>query len=199
MPTIYHDGQRQLQQQFDTMRLADKMEEKTIRGTLTQKQIAFIQSADMVFLATADEQGQPTCSYRGGDPGFVRVVDAQTIAIPNYDGNGMYLSWGNTLKNAQVGLLFIDFMKGWRLRVHGRADIMRDYPLLKEYPGAQFIVRITTTQVFPNCPRYIHRYQLVERSPNVPREGFAPPIPDWKKQPDVKECLAKSDPARNTS
>lgn len=197
MPSTYHDGQRRLQEQFDTVRLADKMEEKNIKDFLSEKQKAFIQSADMFFLATADEQGHPTCSYRGGDPGFVKVVDDRTLAIPNYDGNGMYLSWGNTVKNPHVGLLFIDFMKGWRLRVHGTASIMKDDPLLREYPGAQFIVRITTTQVFPNCPRYIHKYQLVERCGFVPRDGCPTPVPSWKQQPDIRDHLPKNDPARS--
>lgn len=199
MSSIYHDGQRQLQEQFDTVRLADKMEEKIVKPTITEKQKAFIESADMFFLATADENGQPTCSYRGGDPGFVRVIDDHTLALPNYDGDGMYVSWGNAIKNPRVGMLFIDFLKGWRLRVHGMAAISKDDPLLSEYPGAQFIIRITTTQVFPNCPRYIHKYELIERSVYVPREGITPPIPEWKKQADVKECLAKDDPARGNA
>ena len=63
----------------------------------------------MFFLATADEHGMPQCSYKGGDPGFVRVVDEHTLAFPSYDGNGMYLSLGNLLVNPQVGILFIDF------------------------------------------------------------------------------------------
>src|SRR6185503_13593495 len=138
---MYHDGQRQLQDQFDTRRMADQLENSK-KDVLNPKQKAFIESADMFFLATADDSGRPTCTYRGGDPGFVRCVDDRTLAIPNYDGNGMYLSWGNAAVNPNVGLLFIDFMKGWRLRVHGSATIDRSDPLLAECPGAQFIVRI---------------------------------------------------------
>src|SRR3954469_16106777 len=123
MNGMYHDGQRKLQDQFDTRRLADKLEENLVRDTLNEKQKAFIESADMFFLATADELGRPSCSYRGGDPTspakFVRAIDDRTLALPNYDGDGMYLSWGNVLENPNVGLLFIDFMKGHRLRVHG--------------------------------------------------------------------------------
>jgi uncharacterized protein len=193
MPSIYHAGQRQLQEQFDTTRLADAMEERTVRDTLNPKQRAFIESADMFFLATADEQGRPTCSYKGGQPGFVRVVDDRTLVIPNYDGNGMYLSWGNVLKNPNVGVLFIDFMKAWRMRVHGVATISKDDPLLKTYCEAQFIVRIAIREVFGNCPRYIHKYQLVERSSYMPKEGCETPIPDWKKQPDFSPILRKDD------
>jgi predicted pyridoxine 5'-phosphate oxidase superfamily flavin-nucleotide-binding protein len=193
---MYHDGQRQLQDHFDTRRLADSLESTGVMDTLNPKQKAFIESADMFFLATADEHGRPSCTYRGGEPGFVRCVDDRTLAIPNYDGNGMYVSWGNVVTNPNVGLLFIDFMKGWRLRIHGAALISHDDPLLADCPEAQFIVRITVREAFGNCPRYIHKYQLVERSSYVPRKGRTTPVPDWKKQPDVRDVLPKDDPAR---
>src|SRR5215211_2611062 len=138
MSQAFHEGNRQLQDRFDTRRLADRMEERVIHDTIGPGDKAFIERADMFFLATADEMGRPTCSYKGGDPGFVRVLDEQTIAIPNYDGDGKYLSWGNTLKNPEVALLFIDFMRGWRLRVHGTAAIHLSDPLLDEFLGAQF-------------------------------------------------------------
>jgi predicted pyridoxine 5'-phosphate oxidase superfamily flavin-nucleotide-binding protein len=193
----FHDGQRQLQAQFDTRRLADHCVAKLVRDVINPKQKAFIESADMFFLATADAGAVPTCSYKGGDPGFVRVLDdARTLALPNYDGDGKYLSWGNVLKNPAVAMLFIDFMKAWRLRIHGAASIDTNDPLLAEYPEAQFIVRITVREVFGNCPRYVHKYQLVERSPYVPRTGQPTPVPDWKKQPDWNQVLSPKDPAR---
>jgi hypothetical protein len=194
---MYHDGQRQLQAQFDTQRLADRLQEKIVKDFLNPKQKMFIENADMFFLATADAMGRPSCSYRGGDPGFVRAVDDRTLMLPNYDGDGMYVSWGNVLQNPEVGLLFIDFMKGHRLRVHGTAHISADDPLLGNYVGAQFMVRITVREVFGNCPRYIHKYQLVERSSYVPRVGCATPIPDWKRSADIKDVLPMNDPARD--
>jgi predicted pyridoxine 5'-phosphate oxidase superfamily flavin-nucleotide-binding protein len=192
MNELYHDGQRELQDQFDTRRLADQLADKMVKPTLNEKQKAFIESADMFFLATADEHGRPSCSYRGGDPGFVCVLDdMQTLVVPNYDGNGMYISWGNAIANPNVGLLFIDFMKGWRLRIHGTASISRDDELMKHFPESQFIVRIKVREAFGNCPRYIHKYQLVERSSYVPRAGCNTPVPDWKKQPDIRDVLPR--------
>jgi predicted pyridoxine 5'-phosphate oxidase superfamily flavin-nucleotide-binding protein len=201
---MYHEGQRQLQDAFDTRRMADQLQTKGVKDTLNPKQKAFIESADMFFLATADEHGHPSCSYRGGDPGpagggFVRCIDDRTLVLPNYDGNGMYVSWGNVVKNPNVGLLFIDFMKGWRLRIHGVATISQNDPLLAEYPESQFIVRIAVREAFGNCPRYIHKYQLVERSSYVPRKGCETPVPEWKKQADMKDALPKNDPARDAS
>ncbi len=196
MSDPFHDGSRALQDRFDTRQLADFCQGKLVRDRVNPKQRAFIESADMFFLATVNDQNQPTCSYKGGDPGFVRVVDEQTLAVPNYDGDGKYLSWGNALKNASVAMLFMNFEKGWRLRLHGLASIDHDDAFLREFPGAQFIVRIGIREIFGNCPRYVHKYQLVERSKYSPRAGETTPIPEWKKQPDWNAVLPKSDPAR---
>src|SRR5215203_1127012 len=123
MENLYHGGSRRLQDHFDTRRIADRLEEKTVRETIDDDDRAFIEARDMFFISTADEEGRPQCSYKGGDPGFVRVVDEHTIAFPNYDGNGMYLSAGNMLANPNVGMLFIDFERGRRLRLNGVASI----------------------------------------------------------------------------
>lgn len=181
MSTIYHDGNRQLQDRFDTRRLADRLEEGAVHDRISESDRAFIEARDMFFLATADEEGRPNCSYKGGDPGFIRVVDEHTVAFPNYDGNGMYLSMGNALKNPNVGLLFIDFEGRHRMRLNGVASIDDADPLMAEYPEAQFIVRVRAREVFPNCPRYIHHYRKVDPSEFVPREGCETPVPDWKK------------------
>jgi hypothetical protein len=148
IPHMFHDGQRQLQDQFDTRRLAEHCFTNLVRDFINPKQKAFIESADMFFLATVDDQGRPTCSYKGGEPGFVRVIDDKTLAVPNYDGDGKYLSWGNTLKNPNIAMIFIDFMKGWRLRIHGLAEVHQNDPLLSEYPESQFIVRIKIREIF---------------------------------------------------
>jgi predicted pyridoxine 5'-phosphate oxidase superfamily flavin-nucleotide-binding protein len=197
MAEIYHDGNRRLQDRFDTRRLADLLEDRTVHDFISESDQAFMESRDMFFIATADEEGRTNCSYKGGEPGFVRVVDEHTIAFPNYDGNGMYLSMGNLLKNPHVGLLFIDFEHQHRMRLNGVASIDEDDPLMAEYPEAQFIVRVRAREVFPNCPRYIHKYQLVERSKFVPKEACETPVPDWKRgiAEQAPELLPEGDPA----
>ena len=196
MSDFYHEGNRGLQDRFDTRRLADRIEERLVVDRIGEADKGFIESLDMFFLATADEAGQPSCSYKGGERGFVRVVDPITIAFPNYDGNGMFLSMGNVVRNARVGMLFIDFERQRRLRLSGEARISADDPLLAEYPEAQFIVRVAVTHVFPNCPRYIHRYALVERSSFVPKSGCDTPVPNWKKSEWASDVLPETDPAR---
>jgi uncharacterized protein len=192
---LYHDGSRRLQRRFDTGRLAERLEERKVSDAISEEDRAFIESRDMLFLATADPQGRPTCSYKGGDPGFVRVLDPHTLAFPSYDGNGMFLSMGNTLLNPEVGLLFLCFERGRRLRVNGTARIEEDDELRPLYPGAQLIVRVRAREVFPNCSRYIHRYALVERSRFVPRADREPPVPDWKRRDWARDVLPAGDPA----
>jgi len=197
MTSIYHDGNRTMQDRFDTRRLADRLDEAIVGDAIGPHDKAFIERADMFFLATADDQGRPNCSYKGGEPGFVRVVDEHTIAFPNYDGNGMYLSMGNLLKNPNVGLLFIDFEQQHRMRLNGEASIQEHDPLMAEYPEAQFIVRVRAREVFPNCPRYIHKYQLVARSRFVPKSECDTPVPAWKKGDWVSDVLPEKDRARD--
>ncbi len=150
--SLYGPQSREFQDRFDTRRLADRLEERLVRETIDTDDRAFIEARDMFFLATADEHGLPQCSYKGGEPGFVRVLDERTIAFPSYDGNGMFLSLGNLSANANVGLLFVGFEGQKRLRLNGSASIDEADPLLAGYERAQCIVRVRATQVFPNCP-----------------------------------------------
>jgi predicted pyridoxine 5'-phosphate oxidase superfamily flavin-nucleotide-binding protein len=193
---LYPTASRALQDRFDTRRLADRIEQRLVTAELSDSDCAFIAARDMFFLATVDASGQPQCSYKGGDPGFVRVLDARTLAFPNYDGNGMYLSMGNVAATHHIGLLFIDFEKPTRLRVSGIATLSSDAALLADYPEAQFMVRVAITRVFPNCPRYVHRYTRVEPSRFVPRAGCATPVPGWKRSEWASDVLPGSDPAR---
>jgi predicted pyridoxine 5'-phosphate oxidase superfamily flavin-nucleotide-binding protein len=196
MPATFNEDHRFWQDRFDSRRIADRIDELLVSDAIDEHARRFIESRDMFFLATCDDDGHPQCSYKGGEPGFVRVVDDHTLAFPIYDGNGMFLSLGNIRQHAHVGMLFIDFERPNRLRVNGVATADRDDPLVAELPGAIAVVRVRATQVFPNCPRYIHTMQLVERSPFVPAAGVEPPIPDWKRMGWAQEHLPEDDPAR---
>ena len=176
----YHAGMRRMQDRFDTRRLADRLDERLGRSAFTAEDREFIQSRPLFFLASADAQGRPDCSHKGGAPGFVRITADDELAFPSYDGNGMFRSLGNLLVNAAVGMLFIDFESPRRLRVNGCATIAEDDPLQAEFDGAQLVVRVRVTRIFPNCPRYIHRSAAAELSPYAPRPGYTPPEPKWK-------------------
>ena len=192
---LYYEASRRQQDRFDTRRLADRIEERIVRESIDADDRAFIEARDMFFIATVDAQGQPQSSYKGGEPGFVRVLDERTIAFPVYDGNGMFLTAGNLLLTKKVGLLFIDLEGRKRLRLNGVASVSDDDPLLAEYPEAQLIVRVAATEVFPNCPRYIHEYKLVARSRFVPKAECETPVPQWKQKDWAADVLPEGDPA----
>jgi predicted pyridoxine 5'-phosphate oxidase superfamily flavin-nucleotide-binding protein len=192
---MYHEGNRTLQDQFDSRRISDRLEEKLTRTAFTADDTAFIESAVYFFLATADDKGQPDCSFKGGMPGFVRVTGPSELAFPDYDGNGMFKSLGNLVVNPNVGLLFIAMHdKPRRLRVNGTAAVNRDDPLLAHTVGAQLIVRVTARAIFPNCPRYIPAMQLTEPSIYAPRPGSEPPEPAWKGFDAFKDCIHPRQP-----
>lgn len=190
-------GARDIQDRFDTRRLADAITRTTLHATLSDGDRAFIERMDMFFIATQGANGGLDCSYKGGEPGFVRVIDDHTIAFPNYDGNGQYMTGGNILETGKVGLLFIDFQNQWRVRVNGTATIDFEDPLKSEWPEAQFVVRVTAEEVFPNCPRYIHKMELVERSVFVPKASCDTPDPDWKDY--FEDALPEAQKARRAA
>lgn len=188
---MYHAGSRRLQDRFDSRRIADRLEQVTVHPRFTDHDRGFIERSAMFFLATADAQGRPDCSYKGGMPGFVRVVDEGTLAFPDYDGNGMFKSLGNVLVNPHVALLFIDFERPNRLRINGVASVHDDDPLLPQFPGAQLIVRVRAEHIFPNCPRYIHKMKVLEHSAYAPRTDHTPPEPEWKNMPQFRDALPR--------
>lgn len=199
----FHPGSRTLQDRFDTRRLADRAAELFFGDEsppIDEPSREFIERMEMVFVATAAPDGAPHCAYKGGAPGFVRVLDQHTLLIPNYDGNGIYGSWGNVLAGSGVHLLFIDFEAAspWRLGIDGSASIDFDDPLTSEYAEAQFVVRIRPTRIMPVCPRYVHQMEIVKRSRFVPTEAEPTPVAEWKLDADEvpPELLAADDPAR---
>lgn len=193
---MYHEGNRRLQDQFSSSQISDRLEEKLTRTCFTVDDKSHIESAEYFFIATADAEGRPDCSFKGGPPGFVRVTGEAELAFPDYDGNGMFKSLGNILVNPNVGLLFIAMHgKPKRLRINGAASIDRGDPLLAETTGAQLIVRVKARAIFPNCPRYIPNMQLVAPSDYVPKAGCPPLEPAWKSFDDFRDVIHPRAPA----
>ena len=188
----YHSGNRTLQDSFNSRRLADRVNEVIVHDRFTDEDKALIESRDMFFISTVDDEGRPTVSYKGGAVGFIRVVDDQTLAYPGYDGNGMFLTSGNILKHPDVGLLFIDFENPRRLRMHGTATVDLQDPLLADYVDAKYIIRIRVRNLFINCPRYIHQYRKIEDSEYLPKVGVSAPVPGWKKLEIVQDVLPEN-------
>lgn len=192
MSTLYGPQHRALQQAFETERLADRVAEFIVVNEVTDDHKGFIESRGLFFLTTIDHRGFPTCSHKGGAPGFVRVLDATTLAFPSYDGNGMFLSMGNIEANPKVGLLFIDFETPHRVRVHGTASIDRQDPLIDSFEGAELLVRVSIEEIFVNCPRYIHPHTRVGLSKYTPG-GDTDVTPQWKRIDGLRDVLPARD------
>jgi predicted pyridoxine 5'-phosphate oxidase superfamily flavin-nucleotide-binding protein len=196
MSDLYGETHRDLQDTFETRKLADRLIEMIVQTEIGEAEKDFIESRPMFFLSTIDHEGQPTVSYKGGAPGFVKVVDETTIAFPSYDGNGMFYSMGNIQKTARVGILFIDFETPHRLRFHGEATVSKDDPLMADYKEAELIVRVKLSKLWINCPRYIHKYELKELSHYVPGQKEKTPLAGWKRVDVVQDVLPPKDEGR---
>ena len=196
MSQLYGDNHRRLQEQFETRRMADVIEKVAMETKVVGPHKDFIESRDMFFLSTVDHKGRPTVSYKGGDPGFVKVVDDTTVVFPSYDGNGMFLSMGNIKGNLNIGMLFINFETPHRLRLQGQATIHDDDPLIAAYKEADLIVRVKVSEIFVNCPRYVHKYQKVDPSKYVPRTECDTPLAGWKHIDMIQEVLPSRDQGR---
>jgi uncharacterized protein len=194
---FYSDAQRSIQQQFQSVQLADRLEVAIVSAAIDPIQHQpFIESRDFFFLSTVNAAGEPTVSYKGGGVGVVTVVDPTTLAFPSYDGNGMFLSMGNIAETAKIGMLFIDFETPNRLRVQATATVSSDDPLMEKYPGAQLIVRASLDQVWVNCARMIHPHQRLATSRYVPDADGNAPYPAWKRIDLLQDALAPADMGR---
>lgn len=196
MSRLYNDNHRSLQMAFDTRTLADRIETIALKPEVDDLAKGFIESRDMFFLTTVDERGRPTVSYKGGTPGFIKVVDNTTLLFPSYDGNGMYLSMGNITGHPEIGMLFIDFEKPMRIRLQGRAELIVSGPELKLFKEAEMVVKVTVSETWMNCPRYIHRYSRVAASRYAPGVEAETPFCEWKRIDGLQDVIRPGERAK---
>lgn len=192
MADFYHQGNRDLQNRFDSVRIADRLVDVRLHSTFDDTDCDIVDNAPFFILATVTPDGQPDCSFKGGLPGFVRIRDSETLEFPDYDGNGMFKSLGNIQTNPRVALLFYEVTgKNRRLRIHGEATLVDDVETLREHHGGKLVVRVKPKYIFPNCPRYIPTAVELEHSKYSPRPGYDPPEPAWKSKPDLRDYVTK--------
>ena len=189
MSRLYGDQHRELQDQFASREMADRIELIAAKTEIDDMARGFIETRDMFFLSSVDHNGRPTVSYKGGDPGFVRVLDPKTMAFPSYDGNGMFYSMGNIAAHPEIGCLFIDFEKPFRLRLQGRAELVASGPLMGLFNEAELVVKVAVTDLWMNCPRYVHRYKKEQASRYVPRVDVETPLCEWKRIQGLEDIL----------
>ncbi len=124
-------GERELQERYGTAPRARIFYERQVLDHLNEKMRRFLEEQDMLFVATADAEGNADCSFRAGPPGFVRLLNDRTVTFPNYRGNGVMASLGNISENPHVGLFFIDFTRDTiGLHVNGRGRVVENEELV---------------------------------------------------------------------
>lgn len=195
MASLYSAKHRALQEEFNTTKLADLLDNGWIHEKISDDEKNFISTRDMFFLSTVDPHGMPTVSYKGGPTGFVKVLDDSTLVFPGFDGNGMFYSVGNIEAQHKVGMLFIDFETPHRVRVQGTAELVRHHELMAEYTEAKYLIMIKVTKIWVNCPRYIHKYKKIDQSKYVPEPCKVTPIPTWKRLDIVQDAITPDEKA----
>ena len=193
MSRLYGKGQRTFQDRFGTQKLADRIENIAVRDKFDDESSAFIESRDFFFLSTIDENNRPTVSYKGGDIGLVKILNEKTAIFPSYNGNGMFLSMGNILNNAEIGLLFMCFEKPHRIRVQCKAELLDDEKFKNFFPGSELVVKCTLHELWQNCPRYIHRYKRITQSRYTPDADGKSPLAEWKRVDLLEDVLPQND------
>ena len=190
MTDFYSGSHRAFQDEFDTRRLADTLYDNIVRSTLAPMDRKFITASDFFFLSTIDHNGFPTVSYKGGLPGFVKILGDGMLAFPAYDGNGMFRSLGNIEETGKVALLFIrQNDNANRIRIHGTGRVLLDESDLSQFEGAEAVVEVQVSRVFPNCPRYIHDLESGTISEFAPGGSTPPPEPEWKQWDTFADVL----------
>jgi predicted pyridoxine 5'-phosphate oxidase superfamily flavin-nucleotide-binding protein len=195
MASLYSAQHRALQEEFNTTKLAELLDNGWIHEKISEAEENFISTRDMFFLSTVDPEGMPTVSYKGGGIGFVKVLDESTLVFPGFDGNGMFYSVGNIEGQGKVGMLFIDFETPHRVRVQGTATLLREHPLLEEYTEAKYLIMVKVSKIWVNCPRYIHKYKKLDQSKYVPEPCKVTPIPTWKRLDIVQDAITPEEKA----
>ena len=140
------------------------------RGTtLTREQERLIEQADTFFIASVHAGSGADASHRGGQPGFVRVLDPRTLRVPDYAGNNMFQTLGNIAADPRVGLLFVDFDTGTTLQLTGRARILWQLEEFANLKGAERAIDVEIDAVVEIAGGGPLGWRFLEYSPFNPR------------------------------
>ncbi len=137
-------------------------------SALTMPQQAWVKQADTFFIGSFHPQSGADASHRGGNPGFVTVLDEKTLLWPDYIGNNMFNTLGNITAYPQAGLLFVDFDKGATLQLTGTAKVIWDMSHAVEFPGAQRLVEFQCKEVIEMQNAIPLRWMFHDYSPFNP-------------------------------
>ncbi|WP_165075530.1 pyridoxamine 5'-phosphate oxidase family protein [Paludisphaera rhizosphaerae] len=145
--------------------------------TISEGLEGFLAGLDMFYLGTASADGQPYIQYRGGPPGFLKVLDEKTLAFADFGGNRQYITLGNLAENPRAFIFLMDYVERRRVKVWGTARVVEDDQALLDrlrdpsYSGVVERAIVFTVEAWDvNCPQHIHqRFLMREVQPVVER------------------------------
>ncbi|MCP4600656.1 MAG: pyridoxamine 5-phosphate oxidase [Proteobacteria bacterium] len=173
------NGEHTLQKKFETEKRAQTFYKNQVLDHLNPRMLEFVANQEVVFVSTADANGECDCSLRAGEAGFVRILDDKTLAYPEYRGNGVMASLGNIAENPHIGMMFIDFVKDTvGLHVNGKAAILENDELLQRSTLPEGVVEDTKRQrrkperwvlveveeAYMHCSKHIPLYKKLDKS-----------------------------------
>jgi uncharacterized protein len=137
--------------------------------TVTPNLVEFLADLDMFYLGTANAEGQPYIQYRGGSPGFLKVIDEHTLGFADFGGNQQYVTLGNLSENPKAFIFLMDYANSQRIKLWGTARVIEnDHGLLErlhdaDYPGRVERAILFTVEAWDmNCQQHIHK-RFLER------------------------------------
>ncbi len=158
-----------------------KVEQHGWKTTVTPDLKSFLSELDMFYLGTANSAGQPYIQYRGGAPGFLKVIDEKTLGFADFGGNRQYISVGNLSENSRAFIFLMDYVHGRRIKLWGNARVVEGDGVLEEklrdsdYPGKIERVILFEIEAWDiNCPQHIHK--------RFPQKAVAPVIEQFQKR-----------------
>ena len=160
----FTDSVKAQQEQYGSRQQYARMDRLARGAALTLAETEFIAARDSFYLATVGETGYPYVQFRGGPPGFLRVLDAQTLGYADFRGNRQYITVGNLDQNDRAALILMDYANRSRLKIYARIEVInaKDRPELMEklsVPGYDAKIEramLLHVEAFDwNCPQHI--------------------------------------------
>ena len=162
------------QEKYSTTEQASRILNYIDTACISNHAKSLIANCSYFFLATASKNAHPNMNFKGGDKGFVHVLDKSTIIFPDLSGNGILHGINDIMENTNIAMLFINFITGERYKVNGRATIIDNKEELNKYldfTGFDYptrIIKVNVNYVIGNCSKNIDnvRKEIIDYETN---------------------------------
>ena len=179
----FTDSVRTAQEHYGSRNNYAGSEDDPDRFNLTQQEVPFIESRDSFYMSTVGENGWPYMQFRGGPPGFLKVIDERTVGFADFRGNKQYISTGNLNASGKAMLFLIDYPTRQRLKIWATGEVrdadtdpqLAEQLVMPDYRAkAERLILYTVQAIDWNCTQHItRRYSLTEIEAGIAAEDPA--------------------------